>query len=128
MVRRSLIVLALWCTASAPVAGFVPTAAASSGAAALADCNAHNQLTHHYTAAQLKAALSAMPADVKEYTDCYDVIERALLTQLGQYHPAAAASSGSGGSFLSAPVIVVLAVLVLSAAAFGGAAMRRRGG
>ncbi len=98
---------------------------ASAASSPVADCNANARLTAHYSAVQLRNALATMPADVKEYTDCYDVIQRALLADLGQLK--AQGSGGSGGSFLPTPVIVVLVVLVLAAAGFGTAALRRRG-
>lgn len=50
----------------------------------LADCLTHNnQLTGSYTVAQLRHALSVMPTATKEYTNCPDVINRALLSALG---------------------------------------------
>jgi hypothetical protein len=103
--------------ASAPAFG------ATSGP--VADCNANARLTKHYTAAELRSALATMPADVKAYTDCYDVIQRALLAELGQQH--GSGSGGSGGSFLPTPVVVLIVVLLLAAAGFGTAALRRRG-
>jgi hypothetical protein len=106
----------------------VPAAWASGQPGPVADCNAHGQLTHSYSAAQLRSGLNTMPADIKEYTDCYDVIQRQLLGQLGKPEPGAAPSSdsSSGGSFLPIPVIVVLVVLILVAAGFGALALRRR--
>jgi len=105
------------------------TALGAPQSGAVADCNAHGQLTHQYTDSQLRIALGTMPADVKEYTDCYDVIQRALLAQVGSVHDSpASASGGSGGSFLPTPVIVVLVVLVAVGAALGALALRRRGG
>lgn len=103
----------------------VPALAA--GAGATADCNAHGRLTQHYPAAQLRQSLSTMGADVKEYTDCYDVIQRALLAQVGSAGGGGGASQGSGGSFLPTPLIVVLVVLVLGAGGFALVAARRRG-
>jgi len=120
--RRSIsILLALGALGlvAAPLA-----AAAPSGQDALADCNSHGTLTRHYSTVDLKAALAAMPAQTKEYTDCYDVIQRALLADLGRLH--AGGSGGSGGSLLPTWLIVVVAVLVVSAAALGGVALRRR--
>lgn len=52
------------------------------------DCNANGHLTGHYSRAELQSALSSMPVTIKEYTNCYDVISRAL---------AATAASGGGG-------------------------------
>jgi hypothetical protein len=121
--RRLLIpIVLLACACAAPVA----SAAGQTGP--VADCYAHQQLTHRYSTAQLRRALNTMPADIKEYTDCFDVIQRQLLAQLGHAKPGAAASksSSSGGSFLPTPVIVVLVVLILVAAGFGAVALRRR--
>jgi hypothetical protein len=111
------------------LAGTAPALASTSGAAAVSDCNAHGRLTAHYSPQQLQNALSTMPADVKEYTDCYDVIQRQLLAEVGKPSGSNSADgSGSGGSFLATPVIVVIVILALAAATFGGIALRRRGG
>jgi hypothetical protein len=67
-----------------------------------------------------------MPADVKEYTDCYDVVQRQLLAQIGGGHGGGAGGSGSGGSFLPTPLLVVLILLGLGAVSFGVVAIRRR--
>src|SRR5947209_1469516 len=93
------------------------------------DCNTHGQLTRHYSVAQLRNALATLPADVKEYTDCYDVIQRALLAQLGgpSHGGGPGSGGGSGGSFLPTPLIVLLVLLALAGAGFGMAAARRRG-
>ncbi len=103
-------------------------AARASAAQVLADCNARNSLTRQYPVADLRKALSTMSVDVKEYTDCYDLIQRALLTEIGGSHPGGTGGSqaSSGGSFLPTPLIVVLVALVLGAAGFGVLAMRRR--
>jgi hypothetical protein len=107
-------------------------AAATASAAVnpvIADCNAHGKLTRTYSLSQLQVAITTMPADVKEYTDCYDVINRALLAQTGHANSGSGGSgSGSGGSFLPTPVIVILVVLLLAAATFGALAIRRRRG
>lgn len=73
----------LGCLAAALVA---PAAAAADP---VRDCSTNGTLTKRYTASELGSALRSMPADVKEYTDCYDQIRRAQL--------AAAVASGSGG-------------------------------
>jgi hypothetical protein len=106
----------------------LPVSAAQSQV--VADCNAHGHLTGHYSSAQLRNSLSTMSADVKEYTNCYDVIQRALLAQLGASHAGSgspAGSQSSSGSFLPTPVVVVLVLLVLGAAGFAVLAVRRRG-
>jgi hypothetical protein len=125
--RRYLVTIALVC-AIGPCMIATPAVAAS-GAGAVADCNAHGTLTTHYSPAQLRNALDTMPADVKEYTNCYDVIQRALVGELGQSPTSGGRQSGSssGDSLLPTPVIVVLALLVVAGAAFGIVALRRRG-
>jgi hypothetical protein len=94
------------------------------------DCNLHGKLTHRYTVAQLRRGLSTMPTYVKEYTDCYDVIQRTLLTQAASRRTDAGSVgvSRSGESLLPAPLIAALALLALAAAIFGLLAIRRRHG
>jgi hypothetical protein len=103
-------------------------ARAATGSAAIADCNAHDALTHEYSVAALRNALATMPATMKEYTDCQDVISRALTNALGSKGGRGGGGGGSGGSFLPTPVIVVLVLLALAAATFGAIAVRRRRG
>jgi hypothetical protein len=105
-------------------------AAVAAAPTPIAECNATGTLTHHYSAAVLQHALATMPADIKEYTDCYDVIQRALLAQVSGRHAGGSNrdSGGSGGTFLPTPVIVVIVVLAVAAASFGFLALRRRGG
>jgi hypothetical protein len=129
---RSYRLIALACGVTLFAASLTLSApeSAASGASAIADCNAHNTLTHTYSIAQLESALRTMPADVSEYTDCKDVITRALLTQQGKLKGGGGGGSGSSGgggsSFLPTPVIVVLVVLLLAAATLGALAIRRR--
>jgi hypothetical protein len=101
-------------------------ASAGTGAAVLADCNTHDALTKTYTVAELRNALATMPATVKEYTDCEDVISRALDSALGTGGKNNGAGTSSGGSSLSTGVIVVIVVLVLVASTLGAIAIRRR--
>jgi hypothetical protein len=105
-------------------------AAGGSGTAqqAISDCNNHDQLTQHYSTGVLRQALAKMPADVKEYTDCYDVIERQLLAQVGNSKSSTPApSSSSSSSFLPTWLIVVIVLLILVAVTFGAISLRRRG-
>jgi hypothetical protein len=69
-----------------------PSALASPGQV-VSDCNSNGYLTGHYSRADLQSALSGMGADVKEYTNCYDVIRRALAATA-----AGGAGHGGGGS------------------------------
>jgi ABC-type dipeptide/oligopeptide/nickel transport system permease component len=123
--RRLTIVLLAATVALALAAGTASGAAPNP----TADCNANSRLTQHYTPTQLREALATMPADTKEYTNCYDVIQRALVGELGQSPTSGGRQSGSssGDSLLPTPVIVVLALLVVAGAAFGIVALRRRG-
>jgi hypothetical protein len=101
-------------------------ATASIGSAALADCNAHDTLTKTYSVAQLQNALATMPATMKEYTDCHDVISRALNTALGNGGNGGGAGGGGGGSSFPTAVVVILVLLALAAATFGAIEVRRR--
>jgi hypothetical protein len=93
--------------------------AAATPTSVLVDCNAHAQLTHQYSVGDLQEALSTMGADQKEYSDCYDVIQRALLGDVGRLHPGAVDSQHAGtSSFLTTPLIVLIGV-----AGFGVGAM-----
>jgi hypothetical protein len=129
--RRAITLLVLVCALSigAPMAA----AAASGGTAsqAISDCNDHGRLTASYSTSTLRAALAQMPVDVKEYTDCYDVIESQLFKQLGQKSApgsATAPSTSSSSSFLPTWLIIVIVVLALAAITFGAMAVRRRSG
>jgi hypothetical protein len=125
---RRLLVSVLIAFAAGTIAVGVPAApaAAANVSQVISDCNTHGRLTQRYSVAQLRTALNTMPADVKEYTDCYDVIQRTLLAQLGGAHTGGGGDSGSGSAFLPTPLIVVLAVLALAALGFAAVALRRR--
>lgn len=129
MMRRLVTSLLIACALSAAV----PAVAAAqsgggSGAQAITDCNDNGTLTGHYSADALRNALANMPADVREYTDCYDVIEKQLFAQLGTSSSTGTggSSSSSGGSVLPTWLIVVIVVLALAALTFGALAIRRR--
>src|SRR5437868_6292312 len=99
---------------------------ATGSSAVIADCNAHGKLTRTYTVKELRTALQTMPADVKEYTNCYDVIQQALLGQIsGSKSTGSAGSGASGGSSVPTWLIVLLVLLGLSALTLGAVAVRR---
>ena len=121
--------LALICATAAIGAVALPAPPApAAGNAVINDCQANGQLTHPYTVGQLRHALSVMPASVKQYTSCFDVVQNALVS--ARKHngtaPASGSSKGGGSSFLPTPVIIILVVLILAALTFGALAIRRR--
>jgi hypothetical protein len=129
MPRRLLIPLTLVCVAAAILPGRAVGASPSGTAAqAISDCNDHAQLTRYYSPSVLRQALATMPADVKEYTDCYDVIERQLFAELskGTTPGAATPKPSSGGSFLPTWLIVVIVLLALAAVTLAAVSIRRR--
>ena len=67
----------------------LPGVALASGDAAIKDCANDGKLDKTYTTSELADAISNLPADVDEYSDCRDILRRA---QLG-----GGSSSGSGG-------------------------------
>jgi len=131
MTRRAITVVALALAVSAGAPAAVLAASRPTSAQAISDCYNHDQLTRSYPSEVLRAALSRMSSDVREYSDCYDVIERQLFKQLGKPTSAvsttsAPAPSSSGSSFLPTWLIVVIVLLALAAITFGALAIRRR--
>lgn len=123
--RRPIQTIALACSVAvlAAAGAIVPPAIAAAGNAVINDCESNGQLTHPYTHQELVHALAVMPATVKQYTNCYDVIQQALVK--GQDRTGTAGSSSSS-SFLPTPVIVILVLLILAAITFAAIAIRRR--
>jgi hypothetical protein len=69
-----------------------------------------------------------MPADIQEYTNCYNVIQSQMLSELPGHHASGKDSPGSSGSsFLSTPLLVALIVLLVGGGALAGVAIQRRG-
>lgn len=106
--------------------GLIPAAPASAAGLSppVADCQLHGRLTGNYSAAELRSALAGMPAYIREYSDCANILQQALLQKIGRLN---GGGSSGGGSFLPTWLIVVLAILVLAGAGFGIAALRNRG-
>src|SRR5436305_10243606 len=99
--RRALTLIGLAGAVAVSATVTLVTPASAAQSPPVSDCNAHGRLTHTYTPKQLQTALSTMPADIKEYTDCYDVIQRALVADVGGQHVSGSKdSTSSGGSFL----------------------------
>jgi hypothetical protein len=104
-------------------------AASATGASnpVITDCVAHGSLTQSYSIQQLHAALGAMTAETREYTNCQDVINRAI-AQAVSGNGSGGGGGGGSGSVLPTPVIIALVVLVLAAVTLGALAVRRRRG
>ena len=92
----------------------------------ISDCNAHTKLTQSYSVSQLRNALATMPADVKEYTSCYQIIQDTLYKKLGKPVPGSASSSSSS-SFISAPVLIVIIIVIVIGGGLAYVAWRRGG-
>jgi len=128
MTRRLVTSLAIACALSAAAPAIVAAQSGGTPSQAITDCNDHGTLTAHYSADTLRTALATMPADVREYTDCYDVIEKQLFAELGTSSSSGSggSGSGSGGSVLPTWLLIVIVVLALAALTFGALAIRRR--
>jgi hypothetical protein len=122
--RKLLKIIMLLLVAGALLGVRVPAAVAAGVSPPVADCSAHGKLTRHYSAEELQNALATMPSDVKEYTNCPNVIQQALYAELGKVSNDG--GGGGGSSFLPGWAIAVLVVLVLAAAAWGAIAVRNR--
>jgi hypothetical protein len=68
------------------------TAAFASGAAVIRDCTDDGRLQGHYSQKDLREALSSLPSDIDEYTNCREVIRRAA------FGGASRGGGGKGGS------------------------------
>src|SRR3954469_23509912 len=77
----------------------LPTAAAlASGGKVIRDCTDDGRLQGHYSQKDLRDALSSLPSDIDEYTDCRDVIRRAAFGGAGGSGGGKGGSNGGGGS------------------------------
>jgi hypothetical protein len=121
--RRAFAVFAAIGMLAAAISG--PASAATNPV--ITDCVAHGALTKTYTIQQLHQALGGLSAETREYTNCQDVINRAIAAAVGKGSGGGTGGSGSG-SFLPTPVIIILVVLILAAVTFGALAIRRRRG
>jgi hypothetical protein len=72
--------------------------ALASGADVLIDCNDNGRLTKDYSQKEYREALARMPADLKQYTDCENIIRRAQLGLPGSTGGAANAGTPFAGS------------------------------
>lgn len=128
MRRRLITALALVSAIALGAPGLVAAASGGTAAQAITDCNDHAGLTAQYSVATLRTALATMPVDVREYTDCYDVIQKQLFAQLGTSGSGGSGTTGgsSSGSVIPTPLLILIIVLVLAALTFGAISIRRR--
>jgi hypothetical protein len=76
----------------------LPTAArAASPGTIIRDCADDSTLQGHYSVADLRKALGQVPKDVNEYSDCSDVISRAIANQTTRNNDNSGSSGTSGG-------------------------------
>jgi hypothetical protein len=87
----------------------VPSAHAKGYRDAIADCYDDGQLQGHYSRHELQQALKHLPSDINEYSDCANVLHRALV---------AGASHGGGGA--SGPTVPGNPALVTPSGAQAG--------
>ena len=92
MAWRILLVCGLALALLAP-----PAAAQSTRIKILRECAQEGRLTGDYTAQQIRDARSNIPDDIDEYTDCRDVLTRALLSRAGGDGGAGGAGGGTTG-------------------------------
>src|SRR3954454_14625152 len=87
--RRLLATLTLLCA-------LTPSVALADGGKVIRDCTDDGRLQGKYTQRDLRDALSSLPSDIDEYTNCRDVIRRAAFGGAGT--SGGGGKGGSGGS------------------------------
>jgi len=103
--RRLNVSIALVAALILPLAGLAAAgpAIASSAGSIYRECEVNGSITGHYSRAELQQALSHIPSEVAEYSDCQDLIQQAMLSASGPTHhgtgatAAAAGGNGRGG-------------------------------
>jgi hypothetical protein len=74
-----------------------PVASAQSTIAVLRDCADDGVLQGSYSSAELRKARQNIPTDTDEYTDCRDVLARALAETVASSHAGGGAAGGPAG-------------------------------
>jgi hypothetical protein len=72
----------------------VPATAGASGRSVVRDCTDNGRIDSRHSQSDYKSALSSLPSDVDEYTDCRQIIEQAKRRDASS----SSSSGGSGGS------------------------------
>ncbi len=99
-------------------------AALASGADVLIDCNDNGRLTKEYSQKEYRDALANIPADLKQYTDCENIIRRAQRGESGSTGGTANAGTPFAGA---TPEEEVQARADIEAARKSGSAPQRIG-
>ena len=81
----------------------LPAAAHAGYKDVIRDCSEHDALTRTYTQREYREALAHMPTNLKEYSDCADIIHRAQLAAAGRKKDDKDAGAGSSGAAPPAP-------------------------
>jgi hypothetical protein len=95
--RRVLLVVSVFACLLLPAA-----ARAASGDAVVRDCVDNGKLDHSYSQSQLRQGLAHLPTDIQEYTDCRDVISRAMRAAASSKNHRSPAHFGNGFHHLGA--------------------------
>src|SRR4051794_21755308 len=93
-IRHIPVILAAAFAVAASLLAAAPVALAADYHAAIRDCNDDGVLQGHYSRSTLRQARNHLPASLREYSDCADVLARAI---------AAAGRTGGTGGGDSAP-------------------------
>jgi hypothetical protein len=76
----------------------VPAAAAhASGRDVVRDCTDNGRIDGYHSPQDYKSALSSLPSDVAEYTDCRQIIEAAQRRDAHRHAPGTGGGGGGGG-------------------------------
>ena len=74
-----------------------PTASAAGPIQIIRDCEDDGVLQGSYTASELRDARSKLPTDIDEYSDCRDVLSRAITAATASSNPTPTPSPTDGG-------------------------------
>jgi len=80
------------------VLAFAASAQAADSTTIWHDCQTNGRLTGHYSLAELRKAAANLPSDVDEYSNCSDVLSRAIADAAAASGSSSHGSSGGGTS------------------------------
>ncbi|HEX2017248.1 MAG TPA: hypothetical protein VGN69_11180 [Solirubrobacteraceae bacterium] len=100
MTRLASPILRLACVSTLAVLAVLGSpsgALAARGDAIIRECLKYDRITGTYSQADYRYAISHLPTDVNEYSDCGDVIRRAQVAAAGNHGGTGGGSGGGGG-------------------------------